>query len=138
VIFTAATPQYVDPLMNVVRGLPGLAYNTTINGMVTPFGAPGLVPFLPRTSIPIDSIIRADARLTKVFRLPWESTSIALAFEAFNVFNQISNTAVNQYAYQAIGTIISPLPGVGVGTASGGYPDGTNARRAQASLRFTF
>lgn len=138
VIFTAATPQYVDPLLNVVSGLPGLASNTTINGMVTPFGAPGRVPFLPRTSIPIDSVVRADARLTKTFRLPWESSTIALAFEAFNVFNEISNTAVNQFAYQAVGTIISPLPGVGAGTSSGGYPDGTNARRAQVSLRFTF
>lgn len=64
--------------------------------------------------------------------------SVALAFEAFNVFNHITDTAVNQYAYVANGNIISPLPGVGVGTASSGYPDGTNARRAQVSARFTF
>jgi len=38
----------------------------------------------------------------------------------------------------ANGNVISPLPGVGVGTASSGYPDGTNARRAQVSARFTF
>jgi outer membrane receptor protein involved in Fe transport len=138
VIFTAASPQYVDPLLNVVSGLPGLASNTTINGMVTPFGAPGRVPFLPRTSIPIDDIVRADARITKTFRLPWESSSISLAFEAFNVFNEISNTSVNQFAYQAIGNVISPLPGLGAGTASGGFPDGTNARRAQVAARFTF
>jgi hypothetical protein len=106
--------------------------------MVTPFGAPGRVPFLPRTSIPVDSVVRADARLTKTFRLPWEASTVALAFEAFNVFNEISNTAVNQFAYQAVGNIISPLPGVGAGIASGGYPDGTNARRAQVSARFTF
>jgi hypothetical protein len=31
-----------------------------------------------------------------------------------------------------------PIPGLGTGTASGGFPDGTNARRAQVSLRVTF
>jgi hypothetical protein len=28
--------------------------------------------------------------------------------------------------------------GWGAGTASGGFPDGTNARRAQIALRYTF
>jgi outer membrane receptor protein involved in Fe transport len=137
-IETAATPQYVDPLMLVNSGLPGLASNTTINGMVTPFGAPGRVLFMPRDSIPLGNTINTDARLTKRFQMSREGMNIWLAFEAFNVFNYITTTAVNQYAYVANGNVISPLPGVGVGTASGGYPDGTNARRAQVSLRFTF
>ena len=137
-IETAATPQYVDPLMLVNSGLPGLASNTTINGMVTPFGAPGRVLFEPRTSLPLGNTINTDARLTKRFYMSKESMNIWLAFEAFNVFNYITTTSVNQFAYVANGNVISPLPGVGVGTASGGYPDGTNARRAQVSLRFTF
>lgn len=137
-IETAATPQYVDPLLLVGSGLKGLASNTTINGMVTPFGAPGRVPFLPRTSIPLGDTINTDARLTKRFNMSREGMNVWLAFEVFNVFNYITNTSVNQFAYVANGNVISPLPGVGVGTASSGYPDGTNARRAQVSARFTF
>lgn len=136
-IETAASPQYVDPLLLVNSGLPGLASNTTINGMVTPFGAPGRVPFLPREYLPLGDTIDTDARLSKRFRIR-ESAYVSLLFEAFNVFNYITTTSVNQYAYVANGNVISPLPGVGVGTASGGYPDGTNARRAQVSARFTF
>lgn len=136
-IETAATPQYVDPLLLVNSSLPGLASNTTINGMVTPFGAPGRVPFLPREYLPLGNTINTDARLTKRFAIR-ESASVALSFEVFNLFNHITDTSVNQFAYVATGSVISPLPGVGVGTASSGYPDGTNARRAQVSARFTF
>ena len=34
--------------------------------------------------------------------------------------------------------VLSPTPGLGVGRASAGFPDGTNARRAQVSARFVF
>ena len=57
-------------------------------------------------------------------------------FEAFNVFNHVSNTAVNTLAFEAKNGVIRPLPHLGEGVASQGYPDGTNARRAQVSLRF--
>jgi TonB dependent receptor/Carboxypeptidase regulatory-like domain len=136
-IETAASPQYVDPILIVSSGLPGLASNTTINGMVTPFGAPGRVPFLPRSSISVDTTNHLDARLTKMFFIK-ESMNVALSFEAFNVFNIISNTSVVQNAYFATGNIIRAGTGVGTGTASAGFPDGTNARRAQVSARFTF
>jgi hypothetical protein len=136
-IETATSPQYVDPEMIVVSGLAGLASNTTINGMVTPFGAPGRVPFLSRSSIPVDTTNHLDARLTKIFTIH-ESMNLGLSFEAFNVFNIISNTSVVQNAYFATGNVIKAGPGVGTGTASSGFPDGTNARRAQVSARFTF
>jgi hypothetical protein len=45
---------------------------------------------------------------------------------------------VNTQAFQATAGVIRPVPGVGVGTASGGFPDGTNARRAQFSARVVF
>jgi hypothetical protein len=136
-IETAASPQYVDPILIVSSTIGGLASSTTINGMVTPFGAPGRVPFLPRSSVPVDTVNRMDSRITKAFAFR-EAMSLALSFEVFNVLNTISNTSVIQNAYFASGTIIKAAPGVGNGSASGGFPDGTNARRAQVSARFTF
>jgi hypothetical protein len=136
-IETATSPQSVDPELIVSSGLPGLASNTTINGMVTPFGAPDRVPFLSRSSIPVDTTNHLDARLTKIFAIK-ESMNVALSFEAFNVLNVISNTSVVQNAYFATGNVIKAGVGVGTGTASSGFPDGTNARRAQVSARFTF
>jgi hypothetical protein len=64
--------------------------------------------------------------------------NLGLSFEAFNVFNTISNTSVVSNAYFANGNVIKAGVGVGNGTASNGFPDGTNARRAQGSARFTF
>ena len=138
-IETATSPQYVDPILIVSSGLSGagLASGTTINGMVTPFGAPGRVPFLPRSSIPVDTTNHLDARITKTFAIR-ESMNLALSFDAFNVFNTISNTSVVQNTYFASGSVIKAGVGVGTGTASSGFPDGTNARRAQVSARFTF
>ncbi|PWU08019.1 MAG: hypothetical protein C5B51_08580 [Terriglobia bacterium] len=138
-IETAASPQYVDPILIVASGIPGAGFasGTTINGMVTPFGAPGRVPWLPRSNVTIDTVNKMDARLTKSFRL-WESGSVQLNFEVFNLFNTISNTSVNTTTYIASSTTIRQATGVGNGTAAGGFPDGTNARRAQVSARFTF
>ena len=41
-------------------------------------------------------------------------------------------------AYAATNGVLAPSVGYGVGTASAASPDGTNVRRAQVSLRFTF
>lgn len=138
-IETAASPQYLDPIMIVGSGIAGsgFASGTTINGMVTPFGAPGRVPWLPRSSVSIDTVNKLDSRITKTFAIK-ESMSAALNFEVFNLFNTISNTSVNTTAFIASGTTIRQAAGLGNGTASGGFPDGTNARRAQVSARFTF
>lgn len=133
-IVTAATPQFSDSSM-LVSGLqyPGQAFNTTLNG----YGGSQRVPFLPRNNIEIDSIFRTDGRLTKKFTIK-ERAALALNFEVFNLFNRISDTSVNNTAYRAVAGVISPVDGIGLGTASGGFPDGTNARRAQVSVRFTF
>jgi hypothetical protein len=136
-IETAASPQATDPILIVASTIGGLASSTTINGMVTPFGAPGRVPFLPRSSVPIDTVNRMDARITKAFAYK-EALKLDLNFEVFNVLNTISNTSVSSNAYFATGTVIKAATGVGNGSASGGFPDGTNARRAQVSARFTF
>jgi hypothetical protein len=111
----------------------GAPFTTSING----FGGSQRVPFLPAASLDVDKIIRTDARLTKV--LPFsERYSLNLSFEVFNLFNNVSDTIRYGQAYTATAGVLRPDPRYGEPTASGGFPDGTNARRAQVSLRFFF
>lgn len=133
-IATLASADFATPTV-LVSGtqFPGAAFTTTLNG----FGGSSRVPFLPQSSIPVDQTYRTDARLTKQFRFA-DRYGLDLNFEAFNVFNRVSDTSVTTLAYQATGGVLRPLPDVGIGTASGGFPDGTNARRAQVSLRLRF
>jgi len=63
---------------------------------------------------------------------------LALKFEGFNVFNTQYNTGAATTAFTASGGVIKPQAGYGVGNATGGFPDGTSARRAQVALRLTF
>jgi hypothetical protein len=133
-IATVASTQYATPVVQI-SGSPfsGAAFNTTLNG----FGGDNRVPWLTRSSIPIDNIGRLDARLTKALKFT-ERYQLMLTFEAFNVFNNISDTNVNNRAYQLTGTALNPINGLGAGSASLGFPDGTNARRAQVGGRFVF
>jgi hypothetical protein len=115
-----------------------LAYST-INGS----GGWNRVPFLPVSTINIDRIYNVDGRLTRT--LPFgERVKATLNFEAFNAFNTIHNTSSQTAAYSvSAGGILKPVLTNGVshlgdGSASQGFPDGTNARRAQVALRFTF
>jgi hypothetical protein len=118
-----------------------LAYGT-LNGS----GGWNRVPFLPVSNIDIDRTYNVDARITR--SLPFsERVKANLVFEAFNAFNTIHNTGVQTAAYS-----VSSVGGVGVlkpvlsngvshvgdGSASQGFPDGTNARRMQVGLRFVF
>ena len=134
-IATIASAQPVTPTVFVSGAqFPGvsLAY-TTMNGS----GGFTRVPFLPIGSIDVDQIHKVDARLER--EIPFsERVKAKLMFEAFNVFNMMYNTSVNMQAYTATGGVLTPTPNVGTPTASQGFPDGTNARRAQVALRLTF
>ena len=110
---------------------PGAAFNSTING----FGGSTRVPFYPPSSLPIDSVLRTDARLAKVFLIA-DRLQFHVNFEVFNVLNHVSNTAVSTVAFEARNLVLRPVSSLGQGVASQGYPDGTNARRAQVSARF--
>jgi len=144
-ITTLASAHPVSTTMNsvsttangVFQGVT-LAYST-LNGS----GGWNRVPFLPTSNIDIDRTYNVDARLTR--SIPFsERVKANLSFEAFNVFNTIHNTSVQTAAYSvSAGGIIRPVvtngvSHVGDGSASQGFPDGTNARRMQAALRFTF
>jgi hypothetical protein len=133
-ISTFASCQPATPVV-LVSGVafPGAAFNNTLNG----FGGSPRVPFLPPSSLDIGRVARTDARLTKIvpFRERWQ---LHLNFEAFNILNHVSNTAVNTVAYEAKDGVLRPVARLGEGVASQGYPDGTNARRAQVSVRVTW
>jgi len=132
-ITTLASAQATDPSVTIGTAISGLAF-TSLNG----FGGSSRVPFLPRSSVDIDQTYRTDARITKQFaigeRVKWD-----LNFEAFNLFNRVSDTFVLNTAYRTTAAgVLTPVAGVGTGTGSGGFPDGTNARRAQFSMRVSF
>jgi outer membrane receptor protein involved in Fe transport len=131
------TLQSAPPATTTVRvvGSPfaGAAFPTTLNGL----GGSTRVPFLPYSNLKIDQIYRVDARLSRELQFSEKVRGI-FNFEAFNVFNRVSNTSVLTEAYSATAGVLTPTPGVGQGNASQGFPDGTNARRAQISLRVVF
>ena len=148
-IFTYATPQYVDSTLTVSSADPRLYVPTpTLSGIGAEAPGGTRVPFLPTANLPLGHTVQLDGRLTKSFALP-KGQSIQLAFEAINALNHIRYTGVVQLAYKStwnsntnIGTLtqqpVGGTTGLGAGNASGGFPDGTNARRAQASFRYTF
>jgi hypothetical protein len=133
-ISTFASTQPQTPTV-FTSGSPytGAPVTTSFNG----FGGSSRVPFLPAASLDVDRIIRTDARLTKI--LPFtERYQLMVNFEAFNLFNNVSDTAIYGQAYTLSAGAFRPDPRYGEPTASTGFPDGTNARRAQVSLRFIF
>ncbi len=132
-ITTLASAQATDPTVTIGTAIAGLAFTGSLNG----FGGAGRVPFLPRSSVDIDQTYRTDARITKQFSIR-ERVKLDFNFEAFNLFNRVSDTFVLNTAYRAAAGVLTPVAGVGTGTASGGFPDGTNARRAQFSMRVSF
>jgi hypothetical protein len=127
------------------------AFNTTLNGL----GGDTRVPWLPNNPLTIDPITRFDGRFSKLIPIG-EKMSLTLSFEAFNVTNTISNTSVlstgftmaNKGTTAAPNFVVAPCTNAtattctpetpGVGSASAGFPDGTNARRAQVGIRFVF
>ena len=95
------------------------------------------VPFLRRSHLDIGAVSRLDLRLSKSF-LAGERWRLMALLEAFNVTNTQFDTNVLTQAFQATGGVIRPTPRVGEGNQSAGFPDGTNARRAQFSARILF
>ncbi len=144
-IETYATPQGVDPYVSI-SALPAALsndiYSTTISGDGIGFASYQRVPFYPRSSLNLGTTLKTDLRLTKEIKILHEQ-NVSLNFEVFNAFNYNTTTSVNQVAIiantDANGNgILTPVTGAGKGTASAGFPDGTNARREQVSVRYTF
>jgi len=132
-ITTLASAHPSAATVNVATAVSGLAYTSTLNGS----GGSNRVPFWRFNPIDVDQVYRVDARVTRELRFN-ERVKAQIIFEAFNATNTMYDTAVNQTAYTATGLILKPLANFGIGTQSQGFPDGTNARRCQVSLRLNF
>jgi hypothetical protein len=110
-----------------------MAFPTTLNGG----GGWGRVPFLPVNSLYSGPEYTVNVRLSRA--LPFgERLKGKLLFEAFNLSNSQYDTGVNTVAYVATGGVLTPVPRLGAGNASHGYPNGTNARSCQVSFRLQF
>ncbi len=141
-ITTIATPLPYTETVTVLSNPSGIA-NT---GYLSGFNGTSAVPWLGiNTGRLPDDTTRVDARLSKILPIG-ERVRATLLFEVFNLTNTVTYTGVNTTAYDATwsgpavtghGTLY-PVAGLGIGNASGGFPDGTNARRAQAGLRLDF
>jgi len=115
-------------------GLPSnLAFTSTLNG----FGGSSQVPFLGINTLRLPNAYKVDARISKIIPAG-ERFKATLNFEVFNLTNTIAYTGLTSRGYTASGLNISPAAGLGTPTASSGFPDGTNARRAQVSVRLDF
>jgi len=138
-------PASVIPVGSTTAGSDPRLYvpTPTLSGIGAEAPGGTRVPFAPTANLPLGKTVQLDGRLTKTFSMPHAQT-IQLSFEAINALNHIRYTGVNQVAYKSLWNsttktgYLEAQPGVGTGTASGGFPDGTNARRAQASFRYTF
>lgn len=113
----------------------GMFSNFTLNGS----GFSSRVPFLPFNNYYLPAFYRADARISKVLPIG-ERVAATLNFEMFNIANTWSATGyTSSQAYTEQGGKLTPTPAsLNVPSADAGYPDGTQARRMQISLRIAF
>jgi outer membrane receptor protein involved in Fe transport len=97
------------------------------------------VPFVPLDSLYTPWVETENFRLTKNIPLPREGMRLALMFEAYNIANNWSPTALTTQMFtEAKGVLTYTPTAFNVGTGDGGFPDGTQARRLQVAARFTF
>lgn len=113
----------------------GMFSNYSLNGS----GFSSRVPWLPAQNYYLPAMYRADVLLSKVIPVT-ERCKLSLNLEVFNVANNWSATSYNSScAYQEAKGVITATPSLlYVPSAAYGSPDGTQARRLQISMRFTF
>ena len=135
VITTMASGRPVSAQIRTTdTAVPGMAYTNSING----FGGNFRVPFWPVNSLYTPPAYRADARLSKIVDFT-ERLRLYLNLEVFNLSNTVVDTSITNQAFIEAKQVLTFTPSAfGVGTASAGFPDGTNARRAQVGARLVF
>jgi outer membrane receptor protein involved in Fe transport len=141
VIGTFSTAPVATPTLSIGSPYTPTGYTAAFTGSLAGYSGQSRVPFQPTGSLPIDSIVRFDLRLSKAFAIK-ERYQAMFTFDAFNVANHPYYTSVStrEYTYALVGGVptLNPASGYGVGTATQGFPDGTNARRLQIGARFVF
>ena len=136
-VTTLQSSQPVNSTVTVSgNAFTGALVSGSLNGCGCGFGR---VPFVPVSNLNLDQIFRVDARLAKKLPINERITGY-LQFEAFNVFNTPYNTSrlAAMYSLNATTLALTPIASYGAGSSTASSPDGTNARRAQVSLRVTF
>jgi outer membrane receptor protein involved in Fe transport len=113
----------------------GMFSNYSLNGT----GLSSRVPWLPVNSYRYPSAYRSDARLTKAIPIH-EHYHLDLNLEVFNLANTWSATGyTSNRAYSESKGVITATPQLlYIPSGDALPPDGTQARRLQASARFTF
>ena len=124
--------------VNSTTAVSGNAFaGALVAGSLNGCGCSSRVPFQPIDNLDLDRIYRIDTRLSK--KMPFtERVTGFLTFEAFNLFNTQYNTSRRTDEYSLSGTTLSYITSYGTGSSTATSPDGTNARRAQLSLRVVF
>ena len=108
-------------------------YTNSLNGS----GGWNRVPWESIGSMRSQAMFPLNVRLMRT--LPFgERVKAQLSFDAYNAFNTQYDTSLNTIQYVASGAVLRPVAGLGTGNSAWGWIDGTNARRAQVSLRITF
>jgi hypothetical protein len=121
-IFTKDTP------------VPGMFSANSIDGS----GLSSRVPFWPVNTVLEPNTWRSDARLSKIIPIG-ERYKLYAFFEVFNVSNSWAPTSMTTQAFTENKGVLTYTPtAYGQGTADAASPDGTEARRMQVGLRFTY
>lgn len=147
-IATLASAQPVTPLV-MVQGQQFSAVNMDFTSSLNGSGGWSRVPFDAVNSLSTGAQYTINARLARTFSFR-ERIKGTVGFEAFNLLNRQYATTVNTIAYLSVAPLpaglingprsgsLLPVPGLGAGVAAQGFPDGTNARRAQIAFRLAF
>jgi len=104
----------------------------------------GVVLDASRAAVPGASVVVANEakgirRNLETNKVPFtERVTGYLTFKLSNIFNRQYNTSRRTDEYSLSGTTLSYIPSYGTGSSTATSPDGTNARRAQVSLRAVF
>jgi hypothetical protein len=136
---SAVTSLQSAPAVNSTTNISGNAFSgALVSGSLNGLGGGfSRVPWEPVSNLDVDRVYRVDARLAK--KLPIrERYTLYLQFEAFNVFNTPYDTSRRTAEYDFSGTTLRKRADYGTPSSTAASPDGTTARRAQASLRLLF
>jgi len=139
-IFTAANGMPETPIVQVSGqqfASAGKTYVTVYTNSLNGSGGWARDPLVTAQGLYTDASYVLNARVTRVVPIT-ERIRGMLMFEAYNALNRQYSTSVNRVDYTAVMGLMRPVPDVGLGNASTGYPFGTNARYCQVGFRVEF